>query len=171
MELGSLLYVNDYGNKYKSIRDKLPYGYFDSKTVSFFPYLFRGHGWRILQKLNRTLEVPTAQFLISVIVSYSKIACRNTKVIRQSEGEWKSLDKIMEYLWRYDQYCLSFNRLMFYLNQPNPSIHDKVRLLDQDETIRRQLYDSPYNRKIDTEPTNNFLAVMKEQFFFAIWRK
>lgn len=61
---------------------------------------------------------------------------------------------------------------MFFLNQPNPSIHGKARLLDLDGTIRRQIYDSPYNRKIDKEPTKQFLAVMNEQFvFLAIWRK
>ncbi|CAC5370005.1 unnamed protein product [Mytilus coruscus] len=149
---------------------KLPYGYFDSKSISVFPYLLRGLGRRILKQLNRTLEEPIAQFFISVIVSYSEIACRNTKVICQSEREWESLDRNMECLWRFDQYSLSFNRLVFLLDHPNPSLHGEARLLDPDGTIRRQIYDSLYKRKIDKEKTHNFLAVMKEQFLSNLER-
>lgn len=143
---------------------KLPYGYYDAKSIAYFPYLLRGLGWRILRKLNKTLQESRRQFLISVIVSYNEVATRNTNVIRQAEKDWDSLDWNLKYLWKYDQYSVSFDRLVFLLNHPIPSIHGEARLLDPDGTLRRQICDSSYKSKIDNEPTNNFLAGMKEQF-------
>ncbi|CAG2244725.1 unnamed protein product [Mytilus edulis] len=137
---------------------KLPYGYYDAKSIAYFPYLLRGLGWHILRKLNKTLKESRRQFLISVIVSYNEVATRNTKVIRHAEKDWDSLDWNLKYLWKYDQYSVSFNRLVFLLNHPVPSIHGEARLLDPDGTLRRQICDSSYKSKIDNEPTNNFLA-------------
>ncbi|CAC5420346.1 unnamed protein product [Mytilus coruscus] len=141
---------------------KLPYGHFDAKSISFFPYLLRGLGLRILKKLNSTLNEPREQFIISAIVSYNEIACRNTEVIREAEGEWESLNSDS---LRFDHYSLSFHRLVFILNNHNPSIHGEARLLDPDGTTRRQIFDRPYQNKIGKESSHNFLAVMKEQFF------
>ncbi|VDI62595.1 Hypothetical predicted protein [Mytilus galloprovincialis] len=141
---------------------KLPYGHFDAKSISFFPYLLRGLGLRIMNKLNSTLTEQREQFIISAIVSYKEIACRNTEVIREAEGEWECLD--LDSL-RFDHYSFSFNRLVFILNHPNPCIHGEARLLDPDGKTRRQIFDRPYQEQIGKESSNNFLAVMKEQFF------
>ncbi|CAC5370004.1 unnamed protein product [Mytilus coruscus] len=113
---------------------KLPYGYYDAKSIAYFPYLLRGLGWDILRKLNKTLKESRRQFLISVIVSYNEVATRKTKVIRQAEKDWDSLDWNLKYLWKYDQFSVSFNRLVFLLNHPIPSIHGEARLLDPDDT-------------------------------------
>ncbi|CAG2252087.1 unnamed protein product [Mytilus edulis] len=115
-----------------------------------------------MNKLNSALKEPREQFIISAIVSYNEIACRNTEVIRQAEGEWESLNSDS---LRFDNYSLSFHRLVFILNHPNPSIHGEARLLDPDGTTRRQIFDRSYQKQIGKESSNNFLAVMKEQFF------
>ncbi|CAG2252083.1 unnamed protein product [Mytilus edulis] len=150
--------------KYSQGQIELPYGCYDAKSLAYFPYLLRGLGWYILTKLNKTLKESRNQFLISVIMSYNEVANRKTKVIRQAEKEWDSLDWNLKYLWKYDKFSVSFNRLVLLLNNSNPSIHGEARLLDPDGIIRRQICDGSYTSKIEKEPTNNFLALMKEQF-------
>ncbi|CAG2252086.1 unnamed protein product [Mytilus edulis] len=135
---------------------KLPYGHFDAKSISFFPYLLRGLGLRIMNKLNSTLTEQREQFIISAIVSYKEIACRNTDVIREAEEEWECLNSDS---LRFDHSSLSFHRLVFILNNPNTSIHGEARLLDPDGKTRRQIIGNNLVKE-----SNNFLVVMKKQF-------
>lgn len=83
--------------KYSQSILKLPYGYYDAKSMAYYPYLLRGLVWCILKKLNKTLEESRKQFLISVIAVYNEVANRNANAIRQAEKEWDSLDWNLEY--------------------------------------------------------------------------
>ncbi|CAC5391253.1 unnamed protein product [Mytilus coruscus] len=104
------------------------------------------------------------QFVAAAIVSDEEFEKEDTKIITEAKSKLEEAIKTKDFSDIYDNYSLSFNRLVVLVNTPRPKRHGKARLLDPFGDIRKGILKCPFDGSFINDNDINFLEKLKEMF-------
>lgn len=104
------------------------------------------------------------QFVAAAITSDEEFQKQDTKIITEAKSKFEEVIETKDFSGIYDNYSLSFNRLVVLVNTPRLKRHGEARLLDPFGDIRKSIFKYPFDGSFINDNDINFLVKLKKMF-------
>lgn len=134
------------------------------KSVAKFCKSLKDFGERSMPLFKDQVRYEMKQFVAAAFVSNEEIKNEDIGIIQEADRRLTNALATKNVSDIYDNYSLSFNRLVVLMNTSEPKRHGEARLLDPSGVIRHTILTPPFNSSCIDEEDMNFLQILTEHF-------